>query len=1365
MLGDLLPPGGGIGALSSEELAVASGKSDLSDASAPDIEALEEELAEDEAKAAAFARDVSGDVIDDKEVERLRLIAEKRIGNRGSVAGQSWAPPVGWTPPRHEKTFEQHEQIMSACAQSFLFSTLAPPVMAQVVDAFEGPKTIAAGTRVITEGDNVSAEEPAFFIVDSGELSVYKSKAGFAKPGVKISSYTRMGQTFGELALLYNCPRQATIIASSECVLWSLDANTFNNCVKGAALAMRARFNKLLASMDILQGLRPDDRDKIGDVLTMRTYAKDECIIRKGDAGTEFFMLEEGKAHASLNGQRVREYGPLSYFGELALTECKPRSADVFADSTPTTVAVLDGESFKRLLGSLKEVLAERAKTYTRSQGGLPPVMSQPQVEANPRIEDEEVSEGGMDEEEFMRQCGIHEKKHAAGIARTGVAAETVTTHDEWIPPVYPKSANQVKDIKEALLKSFVFASLAPSNLHQIIDACKGPTKVKKGVAVIKEGDAVHGHEPALFILDKGKLNVHKQGLAKKPPGECLLTVDKPGWTFGEVALLYHCPRTATVMTAADSTLWSIDRETFNNCVVVASRKRREKVREFLDSVDILRTLTAECRSKLAEIMQLRCYEPGESIIRQGDEGKEFYIIEEGSAYADKDGARVKEYVAGEYFGELALVHRQKRVASVIANTSPTACLSLDADSFQRLLGNLTDIMEKHEKEYEANLPSDANHEEMYDDVEIRWSPEVEAEFEREGEMSRRRGRRGAILSESFVARADFEPPIHDKTFAQQDQIRNTCVKSFMFSSLDAATLNQVIDAFKGPMRFQRGAEIIRQGDIVHGGEPALYILESGKLDIFRHKPGEPPPGELLTVLETPGRAFGEISLVYNCPRTATVIARTNCALWSIDRDTFNYLVKGAQIENNKRNERFLTSVEILRSISREEIHKLLEVLDTRSYSRGQVIIKKGDLSNEFYMLIEGTAFAILNGQRVREYGSHSYFGELALMYRQPRAADVVAGTTPTVCAVLDAGSFKRILGNLQHLLVERSQNYSTKQVGGAADWLLGKQAQGEEWNCCAKSCGFRNFPRAKACFKCGQPRASEADLPKQSNAIVPFQPQQIVLASQPQKRPPLFGLIPVAVYGVEISGALEDEVSVLYAAYPRRTTDVGIIQGSFPLVPGERFQVSILSLGTFCEVSVGLAPSAAVADKGKQGNKSDRYLGNQAHPRDAQSRGTSMVGWGTREMGFTGDHGRWYFRGRLPGPIVSPPWESGDVLECGMSEGGTIYMHRNGECVAREEGYWPAEDAYPTVTLHSGGTEILFDLRNISRKRPHRATHEQTPTDIAKNLLNGLRHTVLNSGGQNSRSLWSCCTDLQVRRPETLGNSRFGSSGNVSGR
>lgn len=68
------------------------------------------------------------------------------------------------------------------------------------------------------------------------------------------------GDAFGELALLYNAPRAATITADTSCVLWSLDRDTFIHIVKDASRKKREKYEKFLERVKILETLEPYER-------------------------------------------------------------------------------------------------------------------------------------------------------------------------------------------------------------------------------------------------------------------------------------------------------------------------------------------------------------------------------------------------------------------------------------------------------------------------------------------------------------------------------------------------------------------------------------------------------------------------------------------------------------------------------------------------------------------------------------------------------------------------------------------------------------------------------------------------------------------------------------------------------------------------------------------------------------------------------------------------------------------------------------------------------------------------------------------------------------------------------------------------
>ena len=106
-----------------------------------------------------------------------------------------------------------------------------------------------------------------------------------------------------------------------------------------------------------------------------------------------------------------------------------------------------------------------------------------------------------------------------------------------------------------------------------------------------------------------------------------------------------------------------------------------------------------------------------------------------------------------------------------------------------------------------------------------------------------------------------------------------------MFMSLDEADLKVVIDAID--MRKTKAGDFV-----IQEGEPGevLYIVESGDMSCSKVING----AETFLKKYGPGDVFGELALLYNAPRAATIKSDTDCELWSLDRGTFNHIVKDA---------------------------------------------------------------------------------------------------------------------------------------------------------------------------------------------------------------------------------------------------------------------------------------------------------------------------------------------------------------------------------------------------------------------------------------------------------------------------------------
>jgi CRP-like cAMP-binding protein len=95
--------------------------------------------------------------------------------------------------------------------------------------------------------------------------------------------------------------------------------------------------------------------------------------------------------------------------------------------------------------------------------------------------------------------------------------------------------------------------------------------------------------------------------------------------------------------------------------------------------------------AKLADEIDLR---QGKEMTREGAPGREFFVLLEGTADVRKKGRKINTLGAGDFFGEISLVSRQPRTATVTA-TSPVRALVVTDYSFRHLLDESSQIKTK----------------------------------------------------------------------------------------------------------------------------------------------------------------------------------------------------------------------------------------------------------------------------------------------------------------------------------------------------------------------------------------------------------------------------------------------------------------------------------------------------------------------------------------------------------------------------------------------------------------------------------------------------------------------------------------------
>lgn len=214
-------------------------------------------------------------------------------------------------------------------------------------------------------------------------------------------------------------------------------------------------------------------------------------------------------------------------------------------------------------------------------------------------------------------------------------------------------------------------------------------------------------------------------------------------------------------------------------------------------------------------------------------------------------------------------------------------------------------------------------------------------------------------------------------------------------------TLSEVID-FESPFEekeiektlpsgihvsYKRGDMIIKQGE-----EPdAFYILSQGKVDVIKNS-------KKVAELKE-GDSFGEIGLLKNMRRTASIKAKTEVHVIKISQDDFTRLVIDLDVEGEELStklQKYFLELNIKNSLphlSKKLLKEMLSDYQLKNFSKGDLIIREGELSNSFYVILIGKV-NVFSGKKdkkkdLAKLSQGEIFGELGIINESPRSASV----------------------------------------------------------------------------------------------------------------------------------------------------------------------------------------------------------------------------------------------------------------------------------------------------------------------------------------------------------------------------------------
>ena len=181
-------------------------------------------------------------------------------------------------------------------------------------------------------------------------------------------------------------------------------------------------------------------------------------------------------------------------------------------------------------------------------------------------------------------------------------------------------------------------------------------------------------HQPALILADEPTAALDAES------GREVVTI------FQEMARDHGCTilivtHDNRILDVADRIVNMVDGSIHSNVLV----QWNSAMCQILNDFPIFQGLTPSAISKVADMMELKRYAPGDEIIQQGAIGREFFVIGKGNVEIVVDGDVVNSLSDGAFFGEVSLIKEQPRNATVRAQTD-VSCFVLSKEEFQSVI-------------------------------------------------------------------------------------------------------------------------------------------------------------------------------------------------------------------------------------------------------------------------------------------------------------------------------------------------------------------------------------------------------------------------------------------------------------------------------------------------------------------------------------------------------------------------------------------------------------------------------------------------------------------------------------------------------
>mmetsp|Transcript_170153 Transcript_170153/g.545657 ORF Transcript_170153/g.545657 Transcript_170153/m.545657 type:complete len:917 (+) Transcript_170153:125-2875(+) len=515
------------------------------------------------------------------------------------------------------------------------------------------------------------------------------------------------------------------------------------------------------------------------------------------------------------------------------------------------------------------------------------------------------------------------------------------------------KGKETKKLIKLGMKQDRVCALLEEAELDTIVETMEY-YEFRKDNLIVEQGQM----GATFFVAHSGNLEVCVNGK--------VMNTLTSGKAFGGLALLYHCPRTATVRAMGDCGVWGASGSTFHQVLQDNAQKHYAENRRFLDSLRLFDGLTNKQKDRVGEACFTEAFEASSRVVTEGDATTAIYFVKKGELSVCQ-GGRVKasgEFIdgremtrlgSGDCLGELALLNDDKQDVTVVS-VGRCECICISVTELKEILGN--DLGACLERNFMI--------------LGLKKSP---------------------VLSQ-FSASQQHELV---KAMSVKDYQAGERIEDSRFIIVIGGKLSGVCR--EAPISLERGKWYedgsIADLETTDDSQTAQSSVDGKKAELRDLVAGE--QGARLGVLTKEGLAAALKELGLSAIGSA--------------EEASDYTRKMVLAKK----------VHIFRHLSQEQTNKLVKSFVLQRYRKGAHVIKQGEVGSSFFVIANGEVTVLINGKTIRTLAKNAYFGERALLFDEPRTASVEVSSSEAELWSVEKSTFSQIVkGNMQLELMNR---------------------------------------------------------------------------------------------------------------------------------------------------------------------------------------------------------------------------------------------------------------------------------------------------------------------------------------------------------